>query len=201
VAVYQFHDPTDYITQTQGYSLFASAQFGSNSGSTSASELSLGTSSTWASGQTTWDGNLANGFDTDELFVQLEVDFDSGHSTFSVFNSSEPVVSFNGPTGGTVGSLVIRSGAQVATGFSSWAGFDISFFRDGTEQEAISISGDTTAQVSSSGGQSEQLLTVTPGASNYDKVVVSCWFRMMAGQGVTPGWTGLFGQILVMPGT
>lgn len=199
MAIYQFYDPTDYITFTQGYSICASAHFGSNSQS-SYSELTLGTSSSWSSGQTVWDSSLTNGFDTDELFVQLEVDFDSGLSTFSVFNSSEPTVSFSGATGGTVGSIIIRSAAQEATGFSSWAGFDISFFRDGTERESISISGDTTAEVGASGGESEQLLSVTPGASNYDKVVVSCWFRMMAGQGATPDPTGLFGEILVMPG-
>jgi hypothetical protein len=203
VAYYALLDPSGSLSDPSGYRLFADLLAGTNGSFAWAPELYVGSTSDDAtSAQRMWDGNLDDGFDSDSVFVSFDASLASGSATLSTSTAdSSPDASYTGTTGGTIGSVLIRAGAQVP-GDVDWSDISVTFWNGSQQGETINISAGPDANAAdSSTGVAEQTLVVTPASSNYNHVTVSGALRMQAPTGVWPGGNDLFGQILIMPAT
>jgi hypothetical protein len=199
MAIYAFFEPTSFISSAPGgYSFFASAAFGSNGSQYLTPELAVGSQQATVNGRVQWDNDLSDGLDSDDRSFSFEADLETGAASFQLGDQiSTPSNSTS--AGGSIGSIFIRTGASVA-GLAAFGSLQISFFKNGVFQESLDVSGEATADATNSDtGAAEQILVVTPGGTDYDSVAVTGRFWMQAGEDIYPGWTDLFGEILVLP--
>jgi hypothetical protein len=196
VAIYEFFDPTWYASNATGFRCFADILFGANGALPwMVPEVTAGSSTENAdSASTVWDEDLEDGFDSGQIGVNFAADLSSGTTTLTA--GSGAAVSHAGPTGGAVGSVLIRAAAQV-DGDVEWSGLTITFWNDEVAVETISPGGFEADGTSSS--SDEQILRVTPSASGCDRVTVTGSLRMHAAPQAYLESTSLFGQILVKP--
>jgi hypothetical protein len=200
MACYALLGPTASISDPSGYSLFADYTAGSNGSFAWVPELHAGSSSSDSVGtQATWDDDLEDGFDTGYVAVGFDANLSAGTATVTADTDSPATTTYSGATGGSIGSVQIRAGAQLA-GNVKWSQLSITFWQGTQQGEALTIgSGPQIDTTESSSGTGEQVLVVTPESGAYDHVTITGVLRMEAPVGSYPAYSDLFAQILIMP--
>lgn len=192
--IVQLFDPTWYITNPTGFDLFGDLLFGANGMAPWTYELAAGSTPTdSAGGGILWDGDLEDGFDSGEVDITFDADLSDGSVEMTAGGAS---VAYDGQSGGTIGSVVIRAGADVA-GFAEFTRLTIKFWDDGVVFETATIGGVSADTAESTTGVAEQQLVVTPASSSCERVTMAGVFRMSAAPEAMPDVSSLFGQILI----
>jgi hypothetical protein len=169
--------------------------FGSNGSSYWTPEVSTGQSaSNAANGTVTWDDNLEDGFLTNS-----DVTFDANLSTgVTHLSAGDSSLTFNGQSGGTIGSVRIRAASQT-NGSVEWSGVSILFWSGNHVVETVnagSVFADATQSLT---GAAEQVVVVTPGSTSCNRVTVTGSLHMEASADAYLEANSLFGQILIAP--
>jgi hypothetical protein len=196
--IYMLYDPTDFLTTLSGFRTFANLLFGANGTDEYMPELGTGTTSSYSSSSCLWDGDLGDGFDSGSVAVTYDANFRGGDTTLAAGDATP--VSHNAGSGGRIGSVILTARASTQ-GEVDWCNITVTFYWDGASMgESVFVSDGPSANASNTAtGQEEQILTVTPQASGYDRVVLSGTLRMQGEANVWPGPADLLGQILIMP--
>ena len=188
MGIYAFFQPSDYITNPSGYSLFAEARFGGNGTFFLPPELAGGSSSEASAYELeVWDTDLSDGLDSGGVALQIDANMDGGTVGLDASTAGSSVLSYDGDDNlGTIGSVLIRAGSTVA-GSVTFSDVSVTFWKDGVQQDTVNVGGVApTRPAHRRAALAEQIVSVTSAVSGCDRVTVSGVVRLQAGAGVIP---------------
>jgi len=189
-----------------GHCVVAAAWVGSN-GPGNDPELGVGKTlgGDWSVGHVTWDANLANGFDSGWVNVQLTLEAGGGANNVRWTASPGGVavqLPYSGVTYGAITKVQVRASASGPNRRMSWASLQVRFLRAGTEVDSIAIPAECWPVASTFGGgpgaSDQRIIQITPALnSDPDKVIVSGSVRLESQATTLPGPDAVNGQIYV----
>jgi hypothetical protein len=189
------------ISTISDFCFYAEALVGGDGGSGGPPEYDVGVAAdNNSTGSITWDGNYVNGFDSGWIPVELVVSAGGGTGglRWLVTSGSPDLITYDGVTYGTIQQIRIRAAVQAPAKFL-WRGIAVQFSKAGTVTDSFSLR--TGPQVDKTGATppvaQEQILTITPAASDNDAVTISGQIRLVNAATTQPSPTAMFGQIYV----
>jgi hypothetical protein len=185
-----------YISDIEGWCIYADALFGDNGDTEGVPEYDVGTNSDNAYGFITW-GNPNNNIDSGNLAINFNAPASGQTITWAIQNAS--TLSYSGVGHGTIQSVQIVAGVQASGCKFSWGSLVVAFYKSGILIESVSLSGadNPVADGIGSGAPTEQITTITPANNNNDQVVITGTLRLQVNAGVYPGEDDVFGDIFV----
>ncbi len=178
---------------------------GNNSLNTTQFEYDAGhnTSGDFVTGQRVWDANLADGFDSGQVAIQLVGNPGGGANgvSFSVQGGSVDPLNYSGVTYGTIQKVEVR--AKVAAGGLrlTFSDLIVRFYKAGVLVETINVPAQDTPVAStwdtSSPASALFVVRITPENADPDKVVVDANVRLESQSTTLPHASWINGQILV----
>jgi hypothetical protein len=191
---YVMSAPTYSISDIYG-GLYVDLEPGSNGNSSGDPTYTIGDDQgmeQW--GFTQWDSDLSDGFDTGPVNVDFTA-WAAGQESATI--GSNTPLSYDGDAIGTIGSVVLRAGVLVS-GEAKFSNVTVEFYHDDSLLETDSISAGPDANtLDGSATQQEQLLTISPTATNANKVVVCATAQLRSPTDTAPGPTDMFCDIFV----
>jgi len=185
------------ISTIIGYCIGAEAVVGSND-ATGVPEFWVGDAAgDMVAGQKQWDSNLSDGFDTGLVSVELNLRPGGGTSGVTWTLNGSPLV-YTGSSYGTITRVRIRAGVST-TAISSWRSILIKFMKAGVQTDSFTLKSGPIADTSSDTPPTakEQILTVTPGPSDIDQVIITGQFRLSDAATTLPNPYELMAQIYI----
>lgn len=144
-----------------------------------------------------WDSDVWDGIDSEWRYFGFGVECgDSGGIYLDLADAS---ANDSGGVYTSIGSVRIVSGVAGEGMSFGWADVEVRFFREGVLEETVFV-GNTGADriTDPASGPLQTIVEVTPGAGDYDEVVVTGSLRLRAAEGVWPGGNDIFGQIQIL---
>jgi len=187
----------DFISGLAGYCIFSEAVVGSN-GAGVDPELTLGGSSGLkVVGRSTWDTNLADGFDTGWISVEFNLK-PGGGAAGVTWKVGTTTLTYTQSTYGKIAALHIYAAVQQPAS-ASWRNLSVKFYKGGSQTDSFSLRNGPAVDTTSPGSPAarEQILTVTPAASDNDQVIISASIKLTDPSTVLPSVDDLLAQIYV----
>lgn len=185
------------ISEISGSSVMAELRFGTDGNMSGAPEYDLGTSSDTVDGSAVWDGDSSDGVESPWVDVSFSADSTTDLATWSMNNGSG-TLSYDQASFGAIQQVQIRSGT-LAQASMLWRSLEVNFYKNNqvvdtyTQQNGPSV--DQTADPYA--GSYQDLLQITPGVTDADKVVITGQVKMTSPEGVYPAENTMFSQILL----
>jgi hypothetical protein len=185
-----------------GYSVYAELKVGANGTNEGVAEISAGDASgSMGFANTRWDGDLADGVDSD--WVQVRLVADPTGVTWTVGDSSPVHLTTSSPLSDVL-SLKVRAGVNGADRQSSWRDLVVSFYGSqdadlSRPSEQLSLSRAMTPVASTVGeapdATADRAVDVVPDGTDYHKVMLTASVRIESLAGVMPSPEAMFGQV------
>ena len=147
---------------------FAEVKVGDNGDTSGVPGYDVGTEADQAVGFVTWDADLSDGFDTQQVNVELDVTAGGGTDgvAWSVTGGSADPLNFSGVTYGSIQSVKIRAAVQAPDMQMTWSQVVLTFIKGTTTEETITLTSAQLPQVSTIGESgpiaAEFIATITP---------------------------------------
>ena len=188
------------LTDVTGYCVMAEVRVGGNGAPGGPEELKIGRSPKSASsGRVTWTTDLSGGFDSGIVNVRLDLPPGGGAQGvgWSVDGASPRPILYRSVLYGAIRQVLVRAAVQTGA-LMLWREMQIAFYKDYVPTDGLVLRTGPHVDTTADGEQiAEQILTVTPAASDNDKIVVTSQIEMSAPAAVIPGANDIFGQIFV----
>lgn len=147
-------------------------------------------------GLVTWDGDPYDGIDSGWRSVVLDATL--GATDAVDFAVGSTAVAEGADLASSIGAVTIRAAVSGPDMAVEWDAIVVRFYRDGQLVETVSVDDLSADRLGSSDPDPyEAGATVTPSASDYDRVVISGQVRVRAAEGTYPWGTDLFAQVLI----
>lgn len=186
--------------EPDGYTAFGEAIVGGEGSTSGPPDIYTGSNdSDYGYDYVPWGGNVDDGgLNTGSMTFQLDANLATGVDVLTVANHT---ITYYGGASGTVGSVEIRIGADVAAQVSL-QDITVKFLQGGVLQETDSAPEmfvDTTDPAGPSA--EEAVMTVTPNSQANEEVVIRGSLQMNAADGTYPGMYDIFCKAFVKPAT
>lgn len=189
---------------TTGYDFLASVRYGSGwdpwaslDGGPMTFDAGSASDPGAVGGWTTWDDSPDDGTDSAWVDVALTFQKTSGGSeiTWSVDGQS---VTYDASSFNVISKIAIVADSS-AQALISWQNVAVKFFQGGQQADSyISGSGPTVDETANTDPTEQaDILTITPQASNIDKVTITAQVRLASPEGVYLDANSVFGQVLI----
>ena len=180
--------------------ILAQVQSGGNGSYSALPEYAVGSGAGgFVDGSKTWDPDLSNGLDSGWVTVSLDAKITSSGSTltWAVQGGASGTLSTIGPGGNGISEVDLNVGVQNADVSVVWDSPVVKFYHANSLVETDSPTSSLVADTTSSGDYSAgDLLTVTPGSSNNDEVIVTGRVRFTCTDAYSlPAPTDIFAQV------
>jgi hypothetical protein len=187
----------DYnIASPSGDDLFGNMMVGGDGNGSGCAETTVGDDQGGEYyGYYTWCESEGDGFNSGGVPVSFVADSD-GYESLEV--STNDPVTYNGDSIGPIGSVVFQA-AVTEQGSAEWSDISVDFYSGSTLVETDSAMQGPEANTTDtpSTPQKEQLMTVTPSASDITSVKIAGEIQLTAPAGSTPGPTGMFCNVFI----
>jgi hypothetical protein len=141
----------------------------------------------------TWDSNVDDGFDSEWVGVQFSIG--AGQGAWEVSNSG--AATFSTGTSPSIGSVTIQAAVMSAYMKMSWQDVTVNFYSGGQLMESVSVADFAADTTDGAGWTEESGVIVAASGSNYDGVVITAQVRLEALEGMYPGPSDIFGQVVI----
>jgi hypothetical protein len=175
------------------YDVLAGVRYGMDGSPDGAPTYDVRSSSLWDGGWLTWDGNPDDGIDSGWSSVDLII----SHSgvTWTVDGQSATI---DAPSFNSINQIQIIADSS-AQAMMSWQNVGIQFYSNNQVVDSWGSYGGPTIDETAEQNpiEKQDILTLTPQASNVDKVHLTAQVRMTCPQGVYLDQNSVFGQVLI----
>jgi hypothetical protein len=188
------------ISSISGYEVDAEARIGSNGWSSGDPEYSVGiSSSNFSSGRRVWEASPVETIDSGQVEVVLAANPGGGSQAvgWTVSGGDTVPLYCNNASYQIISSLKVRAAVQLNWAVMSFSDLVFRFYKNGSLQETITYEKVIANTEDTSDEVQEQILTVTPTASDNDKVVVEGNIRLAMYGVDIPDPNAVFGQIFI----
>ncbi|HEY2585257.1 MAG TPA: hypothetical protein VGI81_05790 [Tepidisphaeraceae bacterium] len=188
----------DVSDDVNGYTAFGEAIVGGEGSTSGPPDIYTGSDeSDYNYDYVPWGGNVDDGgLNTGSVTFKLDANLATGVDVLTVAGHT---VTYNGGASGTVGSVEIRVGADVAAQVSL-QNISVRFLQGGAEQEYDSAPGLFVDTTNPSGPSAQEAaMIVTPNSQANDEVVVRGSLQMNAADGTYACMYDLFCQAFIKP--
>ncbi len=191
----------NFISTLSGFNTYAEMLVGSNNAPGGTAEFLIGASATNnTTGRKLWDSDLTDGFDSGWVDVVLTMPATSGPSDvlLKVAGGNPETITYSGIIYSAITRVRIRAGVQ-APAKMSWRNISVIFFKNGIQTDSYSPR--TAPHVDTSTLNApvalEQILTVTPSASDNDSVTIQGSVHLVCAGSSLPAEEDMFGDIFI----
>jgi hypothetical protein len=193
------------ISTLTGYVAVAEVRFGSNGDLNGFdAEYRVGDANgNWTDGRRTWDNNLTDGLSAGPVSTSFTTSPGNGTNgiAWSVIGGVTDPLSFSGIAFSRISSVKFRAAVTGGGMRMRWAGLVVDFYKAGTLQQRRTVVAtlwpDANTLSLPQSNPVEKIITITPSASDNDKVVVTASATLQANAGVSLGPDHIFGQIFL----
>ena len=189
-----YYVPSNTITSITGYNYVADLQYGSDGQGWGAPELDAGTANSRVAENVTWDGNPDDGVDSGWLAACYTFQAGANGLTWVTSNAATQL-KFGVGTVPSIKQITLRAAVQNEAAML-WRSPVVSFYNGSTLLEDVSLSDFGVDHTPiGSGTVGEEVVKITPGYSNTNRVTVSAQVRLTSPAGVYLDSYDIFSQV------
>lgn len=169
-------------TTMTGYAVFSAAEAGSNGEVSGTPEYRVGTSATnYTYGRRVWTNDMSQGLDSGDVAVSLVANPGGGTNgvVWTVSGGGTVPLYYSGASYGNISQLKVVAGVRTAGAKVAITSLFVRFYKNGSLIETIQCGNVEADTLDSSSDTQEQIMTITPTASDNTKVVIECDVRLI----------------------